>query len=105
MALHEHGRVERHLQLLAQLGHALRLVLAAAVGEQDERDALALEVRERLVRARERVGAAEEDAIDAAAPLAVIQPPRTRRHGRRVVLTRTSRCLWEKRGSSAMADG
>lgn len=65
VALNEHGRVERDLQLLAQLGHSFRFVFAAAIGEQDEGDALALEVREGLVGARERVGAAKEDAIDA----------------------------------------
>lgn len=39
-------------------------MLAAAICEEDKRDALGLEVGQRLVGARERVGASYEDAID-----------------------------------------
>lgn len=46
-------------------------MLAATVGEQDEGDALGLEVGERFGRAWDRVGAAEKDAIDAVILLAV----------------------------------
>jgi hypothetical protein len=37
----------------------------AAIGEKDERDTLGLEVGKRFMCSRERVGAADEDAIDA----------------------------------------
>lgn len=47
-------------------------MLAAAVGEQDEGDALGLEVGERVGCAWDRVRAAEKDAIDAVTLLAVM---------------------------------
>lgn len=65
VALDEHACGEGDVELGAQVGDALVLVLAAAIGEQDEGDAVLLEVGERLVGAREGVGAADEDAIDA----------------------------------------
>ena len=52
MALDEHGRVERDVELAAQVGDALGFMLAAAIGEQDKRDALRLEIRKRLVGSR-----------------------------------------------------
>lgn len=52
MALDEHGRVERDVELAAQVGDALGFMLAAAIGEQDKRDALRLEIRKRLVSSR-----------------------------------------------------
>lgn len=51
--------------MLAQVCHSLCFRLAATVGEEDERDAVGLKVTEGLRGARERLGAAEENAIDA----------------------------------------
>lgn len=44
MALHEHARVERDAEELAEITDALGLVLAAAIGEEDKGDAVGLEV-------------------------------------------------------------
>ena len=65
MALHEHVHVEGHVEVPAEIGYALRFALAPAVGEEDEGDAVGLEVAEGGCGAGERRGAAEEDAIDA----------------------------------------
>jgi len=40
--LDEHGRVQRKLEFVRELGHALFFALAAAIGEQDEGDAVLL---------------------------------------------------------------
>jgi hypothetical protein len=64
MALHEHRRVDFDVQLAAQVGHSLRLMLATAIGKKDERDALRLEPGEGLVSARERIRASYEDSVD-----------------------------------------
>lgn len=37
VTLYKHGSVDLDVQLATQIGHALRLMLAAAVGEKDER--------------------------------------------------------------------
>jgi hypothetical protein len=55
VTLHEHARVNGHVQLAAQIGHALRLVFSTAIGEEDEWDALCLEIRKGLVSARQRI--------------------------------------------------
>lgn len=44
MALHEHAGVDLDIQLAAQVGHALRLMLAAAIGKEDEGYALGLQI-------------------------------------------------------------
>ena len=46
MALHEHARVERDFEEATKIAHAFGLVLAAAIGEEDEGDMVALEVGE-----------------------------------------------------------
>jgi hypothetical protein len=42
VTLHEHAGVDCYAQLAAQVGHALRFMLAAAICEQNEGDALRL---------------------------------------------------------------
>lgn len=64
MALHEVGGVEVHAELGRQLGHALRLRLSPAVGEQDEGDPVLLKVSERLGGAGEGFRGMQEHAID-----------------------------------------
>jgi len=44
VALHKHARVERDAKEAAEIADALRLVLAAAIGEENEWDAVGLEV-------------------------------------------------------------
>lgn len=44
--LHEHIRRDLYIKLLLQVPHALGFALPAAIGEEDERDRFALEVRE-----------------------------------------------------------
>ena len=63
--MHEHVDVERDVEMSAEIGYALGFRLAAAVGEEDERDAVSLEVAEGGGSSGKRGGAAEEDAIDA----------------------------------------
>lgn len=64
MALHEHARVERDAEELAEITDALGLVLAAAIGEEDEGDAVGLEVGQSFGGVRQGSGGAEEDAVD-----------------------------------------
>ena len=52
MALNKHGHVKRNIEPAAQVGDALRFVFPAAIGEQDERNALRLEIGKGLVGAR-----------------------------------------------------
>ena len=65
VALHEEARVEGDAEAVGQLRDAGGLGLAAAVGEQDEGDALRLEVLQGARGAGEGLGAAEEDTVDA----------------------------------------
>jgi len=58
MALYEHAHVQRDLELLAQLLHPFRLMLPAAIGEEDEGYTLCLEIGQCFVCARKRIGAA-----------------------------------------------
>lgn len=64
MTLHEHAGVHIYIQLLAQIGHTLRLMLATAIREEDKGNALRLEIGEGPVGTRQRVGASKEDSID-----------------------------------------
>lgn len=64
MTLHEHADVQFHSQFLRQVRNPFRLILSAAVGEEDEWNAFALEVRQRLVRARESIGGTDEYTIN-----------------------------------------
>lgn len=52
-------------KLGAQVLDPVRLVLAAAVRQQDERDVVVLQVLQRLRRTGDRLGDVKEDAIDA----------------------------------------
>ena len=64
MALYEHADVEGYFEMVAEFLDSLRLAFTAAIGEEDERNALFLEIAEGLAGAGKGVGAAEEDAID-----------------------------------------
>lgn len=52
VTLNKHGHVQRNIEPVAQVGDALRFVFPAAVGEQDERNALRLEIGKSLVGSR-----------------------------------------------------
>ncbi len=65
MALHEHGLVDGDIKVFAQICHSLRFGLSATVRKKDERDAVGLKVAKGLRCARQRLGAAKEDAINA----------------------------------------
>lgn len=65
MRLDECGRWDVDGEKVGELAHAVGFVLPAAVGEQDEGDAQALEREEGGAGARNGVGGAEKDAIDA----------------------------------------
>lgn len=66
MRLHEYGCVEGQLEELAKLLHAFLFRLAAAIGKENEGDAMGLEIGEGAMSARERFRGAKEDAVDAA---------------------------------------
>ena len=72
MALDEHALVQDHAQHPAHLPRPPRLGLAAAVGEEDERDPLRLQVEEDLAGAVDRVAAANEHAVDALSAASVL---------------------------------
>ena len=65
MTLHEHGCIKRNLQSPAELGHSLGFVLAASIRQENEGDLLALQADQGLLSSRKRLGAANEDAVDA----------------------------------------
>lgn len=65
VALHKHGLVNGDIKVFTQVCHSSRFGLAAAVRKEDERDAVGLEVAKGLGSARQRLGAAQEDAINA----------------------------------------
>lgn len=48
MALYKDAGVKGNLKSTAQVGHSFRFVLAAAIGEEDEGDALRLKIGQRL---------------------------------------------------------
>lgn len=64
MTLHEHARVYLDIQLATQISHALRLMLSAAIGKENERYPLRLKVRQGLGGSRQRIGASNEYSID-----------------------------------------
>ena len=64
--LHEHGCVEGHIEELAKLLHSFLFRLAAAIGEENEGDAMGLEIGEGAMSTREGFRRAKEDAVDAA---------------------------------------
>lgn len=52
VTLYKHARIHLDIQLAAQVGHALRLMLSATIGKENERYSLRLEVRECLCGSR-----------------------------------------------------
>ena len=60
---------ERHSQSLAEVLDALRFMLPAAVGEQDEGDVVVVEEFENLGSTGDRLGDVKEDAVNAACVL------------------------------------
>ena len=64
MALDEHVRVEGDIEQAAKIAHAFRFVLAAAIGEEDEGNMVALKVGEGWGGGGEWGGGAEEYAVD-----------------------------------------
>ena len=56
---------QRHAQLLGEVLDALRLVLAAAVGEEDEGDVVLVQELQDLGGAGNRPGDVQQDAVDA----------------------------------------
>lgn len=65
MTLHDHIRCQRDLQFVLQVRSAGFFGFTAAIGKEDEWYTLFLEVGEGFVRARDGVGGADEDAVDA----------------------------------------
>lgn len=64
MALHKHACIEGDGEEVAEIADALGLVLAAAIGEEDEGDAVSLEVGEGFGGVGKGSGGAEEDAVN-----------------------------------------
>jgi len=56
---------QMHAQPLLEVLDTLRLVLAAAVSEQDERDVVLVEELQDLRRARDRLGDMKQNSVDA----------------------------------------
>lgn len=65
MRLYEHRCIQRYFKELAKLLYALLFRFAAAIGEEDEGDAVGLEIREGAVSAGKRFRGAKEDTVDA----------------------------------------
>lgn len=65
MALHKHFCVQGDLEAAAEFFDARGFGFSAAVGEEDEGDAVGAEVGEGVVGAGEGGAAAEEDAVNA----------------------------------------
>nr|POE90067.1 hypothetical protein CFP56_20534 [Quercus suber] len=64
VGLDEHVHVQRDVEFLREMCHALLLRDPAAIGEEDEGDAFLLQVREGFLGAREGRRGAHEDAVD-----------------------------------------
>ena len=64
MALYEHADVQGHFEMVGDFLDSLSLALPAAIGEEDEGNALFLEIAEGFASTGKGIGAAEEDAID-----------------------------------------
>jgi hypothetical protein len=63
---------KRHAQALREIPDALRLGLAAAVGEQNERDVVVMEKVQHFGRPWDRLGFVHKNAIDAARGLVCV---------------------------------
>jgi len=72
VALHQHAHVQTYTELLRQVVHALLLGLAAAIGEEEEGDALLLKVGERFMGAWKGIGGTDEDTINAVATVSIM---------------------------------
>ena len=66
MGLYEHGSIERYFEELNELLHPFLFRLAAAIGKEDERNAVGLEAGEGAVGAGEWFGGAKENTVDTA---------------------------------------
>lgn len=62
--MHEHADVEGDFETIADFLDSLRFGFTAAIREEDEGNAMLLEIGEGFAGARKGIGAAEEDAID-----------------------------------------
>lgn len=65
MRLYEHGCIQRYFEELAQLLYALLFRFPAAIGKEDEGDAVGLEIREGAVGAGKGFRGAKENTVDA----------------------------------------
>jgi len=72
MALNNHRSVKADVQLLTKVRDPLRLVLPSAIGEKDERYAVALKQRKSVMGARNGVRRAYKDAVYARTSLELI---------------------------------
>ena len=94
MALDEHARIEGDLEDTAEIAHAFGFMFAAAIGEEDKRDMVALEMGEGFGGVGKGGRGAEEDAVDAALTYSQCQ----RRMGRGVMARNdTLECERERR--------
>ena len=64
MALYEHAYVEGHFEAIADFLNSLRFGFTTAIREEDEGNAMLLEIAKGFAGAGKGIGAAEEDAID-----------------------------------------
>lgn len=64
MALNKHGSIQRDIEPAAQVGDAVRLVFPAAICEQDEWDALRLEIGKGLVGSRQWISTSKKHPVD-----------------------------------------
>ena len=64
MALDEHAHIEGHFEVIANFLDSLRFGFTTAIGEEDEGNAMLLEIAKGFAGAGKGIGAAEEDAID-----------------------------------------
>ena len=66
MGLYEHGGIEGHFEELAELLYAFLFRLASAIGEEDEGNAVGLEIGEGAVGTGKWFGGAEENTVNTA---------------------------------------
>ena len=64
--MYEHAHIEGDFQAIAGFLDSLRFGFTAAIREENEGNAVLLEIAEGFAGTGERIGAAEEDAIDTA---------------------------------------
>ena len=71
MALNKHAHVERKFERLSEFGDTFGLRFAAAIGEENKGNPIPLQEPESFLSSWERVGAAEQHAINAGGALEV----------------------------------